>query len=95
MPDATGAVHLAVARVLERDRVRQDLAAAGIATGIHYPTPCHLTPAYKQYADEPLPVVEEAAGQLVSLPMFPHLTSVDVARVAEVLNAVAPERAQS
>lgn len=95
VPEATGVVHLAVARVLERDRVREDLAAAGIATGIHYPTPCHLSPAYTEYADRPLPVAEEAAGQLVSLPMFPHLTSVDVARVAEALNAVAPERTRS
>ena len=95
VPEATGVVHLAIARVLERDRVRDELAAAGIATGIHYPTPCHQTAAYRQYADGPLPVVEAAAAELISLPMYPHLTGVDVARVAEALNAVAPRRADS
>ena len=95
VPEATGVVHLAIARVLERDRVRDELAAAGIATGIHYPTPCHQTAAYRQYADGPLPVVEAAAAELISLPMYPHLTGVDVARVAEALNAVAPRREDS
>ena len=94
-PDAKGAVHLAVARVLERDRVREDLAAAGIATGIHYPTPCHLMPAYREFADGPLPVAEAAANELVSLPMYPHLDAADVARVCETLNTVAPRRADS
>jgi dTDP-4-amino-4,6-dideoxygalactose transaminase len=92
VPDATGVVHLAVARVRERDRVREELAAMGIGTGIHYPTPCHQTPAYRRFADGPLPVVEAAAPELISLPMFPHLARRDVARVAEALNAVAPLR---
>lgn len=92
-PGSVGAVHLAVARVLERDRVREELAAAGIATGLHYPTPCHLTPAYRGFADGPLPVAEAAADEIVSLPMFPHLDLADVARVCERLNAVAPRRA--
>lgn len=94
-PEATGVVHLAVARVLERDRVRDELAVGGIATGIHYPTPCHLTPAYREYADGPLPVVEGAADELISLPMFPHLTAADVRRVTEMLNAVAPPRSRA
>jgi dTDP-4-amino-4,6-dideoxygalactose transaminase len=94
-PGAVGSLHLAVARVAERDRVREELATAGIATGIHYPTPCHLMPAYREHADGPLPVVEAAAGELLSLPMSPHLSASDVARVCEVLNVVAPRRAEA
>jgi dTDP-4-amino-4,6-dideoxygalactose transaminase len=94
-PGAVGSLHLAVARVTERDRVREELATAGIATGIHYPTPCHLMPAYREYADGPLPVVEAAVGELLSLPMSPHLSASDVARVCEVLNVVAPRRAEA
>jgi dTDP-4-amino-4,6-dideoxygalactose transaminase len=94
-PGSVGSLHLAVARVGERDRVREELAAAGIATGIHYPTPCHLMPAYREYADGPLPVAEATAGELLSLPMSPHLSASDVARVCEVLNAVAPRRTEA
>jgi dTDP-4-amino-4,6-dideoxygalactose transaminase len=94
-PGSVGALHLAVARVGERDRVREELAAAGIATGIHYPTPCHLMPAYREYADRPLPVAEAAAGELLSLPMSPHLSASDVARVCEVLNTAAPRRTEA
>jgi dTDP-4-amino-4,6-dideoxygalactose transaminase len=85
--ESRGVHHLMVARVKDRDRVRRDLAAEGIATGIHYPTPCHLLRPYSQYADGPLPEAEEAAGELVSLPMYPHLRRADVARVCEVLAA--------
>ena len=83
--DSRGVHHLLVVRVRDRDRVRRHLAAEGIATGIHYPTPCHLMRPYSQYADGPLPAVEEAATELVSLPMYPHLRRADVARVCEVL----------
>jgi dTDP-4-amino-4,6-dideoxygalactose transaminase len=87
-----GAYHLAVARVLERDRVRAELAGAGIGTGIHYPTPCHLMAPYRQYADRALPVAESVAGQLLSLPLSPHLSVDDVERVAKLTNDVALRR---
>ena len=61
------------------------LAAEGIATGIHYAIPCHRQPACAAYATPPLPVVEAAAGRLLSLPMYPHLAESDVARVAAAL----------
>ncbi len=89
LPDSTGSHHLAVVLVDERDRVRAELAAEGIGTGIHYPTPCHLMRPYAGYATGRLPVVEAAAGRLLSLPMYPHLPSRDVERVAERLNAIA------
>ena len=39
-----------VVRVPQRDRVRAELAALGIATGIHYPTPCHLLEPYRHWS---------------------------------------------
>jgi dTDP-4-amino-4,6-dideoxygalactose transaminase len=80
-----GVYHLMVARVHDRERVRAELAEAGIATGIHYPTPCHRMAPYQRFAGGPLPAVEQAAAEVISLPMYPHLLEADVARVCEVL----------
>ena len=68
--------HLYVVRVAERERLQKDLAAAGIATGIHYPIPLHLATAYKTLGFRPgdFPVAEQAASQVLSLPMFPGLS---------------------
>jgi len=67
--------HLYVVRVQDRDRLQQDLAAAGIGTGIHYPTPLHLLKAYEQlsFRRGDFPVAERAAAEILSLPMFPEL----------------------
>jgi dTDP-4-amino-4,6-dideoxygalactose transaminase len=74
--------HLAVIQTDERDRLREALAADGIATAIHYPTPCHRQRAYLAHQTPPLPVVERAADRILSLPMFPHLSDAQVRRVA-------------
>lgn len=66
--------------VIETDQ-REDLAAflnsAQVSTGIHYPTPVHLTEAYEDlsYGKGSFPVSEASAPRLLSLPMFPELTS--------------------
>ena len=53
------------------------LGAAGIGTGIHYPVPLHLQKAYRSlgYAQGAYPVSERLSSEIVSLPMFPQLTS--------------------
>lgn len=81
--------HLYVVRVAERDRVLVRLAAAGIGAGIHYPTPVPFTAAYggRDARRGQFPVAEAAAGRILSLPMFPHLTAAQQERVAEVLDA--------
>lgn len=68
--------HLYVVRVEDRDRVLAEMGAAGIGVAIHYPTPIHLTAAYAGlgYRRGEFPVAEAAAQQILSLPMFPHLT---------------------
>ncbi len=80
--------HLLVARVAERDRVRRDLEELGIQTGIHYPVPCHEQGAYLEWADAPCPVASQAAKQIVSLPLHPHMTVDEVDRVCEALAKV-------
>jgi dTDP-4-amino-4,6-dideoxygalactose transaminase len=87
-----GAYHLAVVRVAERDRVQRQLAAMGIQTGIHYPVPCHRQPGYRRFATGTLPVAEAAAAEIISLPMFPHLTGAQVARVCAAVRQVAGEK---
>jgi dTDP-4-amino-4,6-dideoxygalactose transaminase len=86
-PNGVAVHHLAVVRVRDRDRLQRDLAGAGITTGVHYPTPCHVMAPYARYASEPLPVLESAATEILSLPMSPHLRPSDVERVGEAINA--------
>jgi len=92
-PLARHVYHLFVVRVAHRDRVRAELARRGIQTGVHYPVPCHQQPPLRRYADRALPVAEQAAGELLSLPMFPHLTGSQVDLVCDALRsaAISPE----
>ncbi|MCW2771155.1 MAG: hypothetical protein JWR27_2588 [Aeromicrobium sp.] len=80
-----GVRHLMVVRVPQRNRVRTELAALGIATGVHYPTPCHQLAPYQHWSPGRLPNVETLAGQIVSLPMYPRLPDTDVMRVCDAL----------
>jgi dTDP-4-amino-4,6-dideoxygalactose transaminase len=85
VPGSRGAYHLAVVRVPDRARVEQQLAAMGIQTGIHYPVPCHRQPPYRRFADRRLPVAETTAEEILSLPIFPHMTDGQVARVCDAV----------
>lgn len=73
----------------ERDAVQRFLAARGIETAIHYPTPVHLQPVYADlgYPSGAFPVAEEAAQQLLSLPMHPWLNDDEVDRVIDAVRA--------
>lgn len=86
-PGATHVYHLYVVRVPQRDRVRRSLDAAGIGTAIHYPVPVHLQPAYGPGVVQcrPLPVTEQMAGEILSLPMYPTLTMAQVTRIVDAL----------
>jgi dTDP-4-amino-4,6-dideoxygalactose transaminase len=84
-PLARHVYHLFVVRVARRDSVRAELARRGIQTGVHYPVPCHQQSPLRRFADGPRPVAERAAGELLSLPMFPHLTDGQVDSVCEAL----------
>jgi dTDP-4-amino-4,6-dideoxygalactose transaminase len=83
-PDWAKAVyHLYVIRVPDREGLMRHLAEAGIGTGIHYPVPLHLQNAYASLGYRPgdFPIAEQAAREIVSLPMFPQLTADQQARV--------------
>jgi len=73
-PGVDSAYHQFVVRVHDRDRVRAALADRDIETGIHYPLPCHRMVPYRAFASGPLPGAEAAATEILSLPMFPHMT---------------------
>jgi dTDP-4-amino-4,6-dideoxygalactose transaminase len=80
--------HLAVVQVPDRDAATAALDAAGIGWGVHYPVPCHRQPAFRDFADGPLPVTERAAARILSLPMSPTLVPAHVERVCAVLQEV-------
>lgn len=90
-PGSHHVYHLYVVRLalgFDRDRVRQALADAGVGAGVHYPVPIHRQPAYRDaYPDLRLPETERAAGEILSLPMHPHLTLADADRVMDALEA--------
>jgi dTDP-4-amino-4,6-dideoxygalactose transaminase len=79
--------HLYVVRVADRDRVLAALDAAGVGAGIHYPTPVHLTGAYAGLGlgEGSFPVAEAAAREILSLPLYPHITPAQQEYVVEVL----------
>ncbi len=94
-PDGGHVWHVFAVRLRARDAVRQALHEAGVATGIHYPKPVHLQPAYADlgYGPGDLPVSEGLARETLSLPMFPEMTPSQIERVTSALRdavAVAP-----
>ncbi len=70
---------------IDRNGLVQHLAAAGIGTSVHY-RPLHMHPLYHEkwgYAPSDMPVAEEMFSRIISLPLFPGMTSSDVERVVE------------
>ncbi|MFO1175586.1 MAG: DegT/DnrJ/EryC1/StrS family aminotransferase [Paracoccaceae bacterium] len=69
--------HLFVIRSAERDRLQARLTDRSIGTLVHYPVPPHMQPAYAdlKLAPDSLPLARQLAGEVLSLPMGPHLTA--------------------
>jgi dTDP-4-amino-4,6-dideoxygalactose transaminase len=91
--DVESVFHLYVIQAPARDAVREKLAADGVQSGIHYPVPLHLTPAYAGlgYGRGDFPVAEAMADRILSLPMFPQLTAGQQEYVVERLFAALAE----
>jgi dTDP-4-amino-4,6-dideoxygalactose transaminase len=89
--EAFHSYHLAVLRTPHRERLRRHLADAGIGTGIHYPVPCHRQPAFTSEGQTVLKVAEQAAGEILSVPMYPHLSDQDVGRIVQAIGEVIGE----
>lgn len=85
--DARHVWHVYAVRTREREAVMKALGEQGIQTGIHYPIPVHLQPAYADaaYARGSFPLAEKASDEVTSLPMFPELTEEQMQLVAGAL----------
>ena len=83
--------HLYVIQVNNREELMNHLQEQGIASGIHYPVPLPVTPAYARlgYRPEQFPVAMGLAGKIVSLPMHGDLTDADVDLVIAEVKKVA------
>jgi dTDP-3-amino-3,4,6-trideoxy-alpha-D-glucose transaminase len=81
--------HLCVLRSPDRDRVREMLAARGVATAVHYPLALTQQPAYRHFTRVRCPESEAWAAECISVPCFPDLSEPEVDLVAEALAAVA------
>jgi dTDP-4-amino-4,6-dideoxygalactose transaminase len=86
-PAAEHVYHQYVVRTLWRDALRVYLREHGVSTLIHYPQAVHQQPAYagRLLTNGCLPHSEQAAAQVLSLPMYPELTDAQVAQVAEAI----------
>lgn len=83
-PDAEPVYHLYVIACDRRDDLSAHLKRHGIATGIHYPVPTHRQSGYARMIRIPpggLPATDEAAGRILSLPLYPELEEAEVDRV--------------
>ncbi|WP_071190697.1 DegT/DnrJ/EryC1/StrS family aminotransferase [Trichormus sp. NMC-1] len=74
---------------LSRQQLQAQLTAAGIQTGIHYPIPCHLQPAfsYLGYQQGDFPQSEKLSQQILSLPMYPGLKNSQITEVIDAINS--------
>ncbi|NJR38719.1 MAG: DegT/DnrJ/EryC1/StrS aminotransferase family protein [Leptolyngbyaceae cyanobacterium CSU_1_4] len=94
--------HLYVVRVtaacsLERDALQSGLTDLGIQTGIHYPIPCHLQPAFQSlgYGEGSFPHAEALSQEILSLPLYPGLSDVAIQQVVnsiKTLLGLSPEK---
>jgi len=86
-PGRSHVYHVFAVQHPSRDALASALEREGIATGIHYPVPVHLQPAYRDlgYGPGDLPVSERAAREVLSLPLYPELTSAQVDEVSQVV----------
>jgi len=85
--------HLFVATHPDRDRIRAELEVRGIQTGLHYPVPLHLQPAYAhlRHRDGDFPVAERVARECITLPLFAEMTAAQQTAVVDALIEVLTE----
>ncbi len=74
---------------LDRETLQAELTRQDIQTGIHYPLPCHLQPAFKNlgYRAGDFPIAETMCQEILSLPMYPGLSESQIHRIVDVLEA--------
>lgn len=87
--------HLYVVRLtsdcpIDRTRLQQELAIANIQSGIHYPVPCHLQPAFHHLGYQPgdFPLAEQLSQEILSLPMYPGMTDAQLEYVVQTVTGL-------
>lgn len=90
-PAARHVYHIYAVRTPRRAHWQEALREQGIQTGIHYPTPVHLLPAFSDlgYRAGQFPQSERAAAEVLSLPMYPELTAEQCEQVSKAVLALA------
>ncbi len=85
--DGTHVYHQYTIKIKNRDTVKDKLDAANVSSMIYYPVPLHLQIAYKDLGMKPgsLPAAEQAAQEVLSLPMYPELSEAQIKQVAEAV----------
>jgi len=85
LPDAKSVHHIFPLFTEQRDELRAHLQNAGISTGLYYPIPVHLQPAYRHlgYEEGDFPETERACKEVLSLPMYPELADEAVLSIVE------------
>jgi dTDP-4-amino-4,6-dideoxygalactose transaminase len=83
--------HVYAVRTAAREAWQHALTRQGVASGIHYPKPIHLLPAFRELGGQrgQFPHAEAAAQTVLSLPMYAELTDAQVQRVGEAVRALA------
>lgn len=91
-PYATANYHLFVVRHPRRDALAAALRERGVGTLVHYPVPLHLQKAFAALGGKTgdFPVAEAAAGEILSLPLYPELTDGQALSVAASVRELAP-----
>ncbi|MGO9139663.1 MAG: DegT/DnrJ/EryC1/StrS family aminotransferase [Syntrophales bacterium] len=86
-PQGSHVFHLYVVRSRRRDALQAFLKKRGIGTLIHYPVPVHLQPAYRGRirCGDGMEETEKAAGEILSLPIYPELTETELHTIAAAI----------
>ncbi|EKD94633.1 MAG: cell wall biogenesis regulatory protein [uncultured bacterium] len=87
LPDITSAYYAYTLRHPQRDMIIRKLNSRGIITGIYYPMPLHLQPAYKYlgYKKRDFPVTEKICREIFSIPLYPELSKSQIDQIISVL----------
>jgi dTDP-4-amino-4,6-dideoxygalactose transaminase len=90
MPWARHVYHLYTVRSKDRDGLQKALLEEGIQTAVHYAEPVHVQPAYSDlgYARGAFPEAEQAAGEVLSLPMYPEMTDEQIQQVGQAFDRI-------
>jgi len=77
-------------RVQNRTEVQIKLKEVGIPTAVHYPVPLHLQKCfnYLDYSIEDFPISEKVSEEIISLPMNPYLSDLEISYISEILNKI-------